>query len=162
MLADYRVVSTEGYPLGQSGAVEAGLLSNGAPGILLLNMLLTLTSLATFVGGVLEQKSLVGTSYLHSVEVLSWATVGIHAFAILTLVMHSLRTPMKNIRTLASYFFGVLGLGALVMAGVGQAIVFTFSFRSDGKVGGDMLFFYAALACYSLSFGFLLLNIASS
>lgn len=147
----------QGYPLRQVGAVEAGLLSNGSPGILLLGMLLTLTSLSTFVGGILEQKSLVGTSYLHSVEVLSWATVGIYAFAILTLVMHSLRTP-----TFTSYLFGGLGLGALVMTGVGQTIVFTLSFRSDGKLGGDMLFFYASLACYSLSFGFLLLNIASS
>ena len=88
--------------------------------------------------------------------------MGIYAFAILTLVMHSLRTPMKNVPTFTSYLFGVLGLGALVMAGVGQTTVFTFSFRSDGKLGGDMLLFYASLACYSLSFGFLLLNIASS
>jgi hypothetical protein len=149
-------------PRGQTSDAEAGLLSYGAPGIPLLSVLLTLTSLATFVGGVLEQKSLVGTSYLHSVEILSWATVGIYAFSILTLVMHSLLTPMKGIRTFTSYVFDVLGLGALVMAGVGETIVFTFSFRSDGKVGSDMLFFYASLACYSLASGLLLLKIASS
>lgn len=160
MRADYRFVSTGAPPQSDVGDVQAGLLSNGDPVILLFNMLLTLTSIATFVGGILEQKSLVGTSYLHSVEVLSWATVAIYAFATLTLAMHSLPGPMKNVRGFPSYFFGVLGLGALMMAGVGQTIVFTFSFRSDGKVAGDMLFFYASLACYSLSIGCLLLNIA--
>ena len=157
--ADYRVVADTGGGLPER---SQGLLSYGSTGLLVVTVALHLAALGFFVGAILAQENAVGEGYWKSVAIASWVGVGLYAFAVFVLTLHSLMTSVRHIKETSTLFVGWAGLGAYILAGFMLNVVFVLSFRTNGKVEADQLYAYVALGFYATAGAAMLFSMAAA